>query len=497
MARFNKKTKTSNKTTNLAGGQAYKQSAKGELISILLTSMLNDQYYRTAQDGVKRLDGVLSQVDPEFAAKSAIYARTKFGMRTITHVLAGKLASRLSGSPIAKNFYDKVIFRPDDMSEILAYYKQIGNDKLSGAMKKGFAKAFNKFDTYQIGKYQMKERDYSLVDIVNMVRPKATERNQEGLRKLINGESFEAKTWEAKMTQAGQKGETKEEKDALKAEAWAELLNTGKIGYFALLRNLRNIYEQTPNLVDKACELLTNEKMIKSPKNLVMPFRYVTAYEIFKDMNDKNGRKIRTALDRAIRISCDNVPRFDGDTLVVIDYSGSMGEGYDSYKGKATILASILAETNDADVMIFGNDSTYIPYNPGDNIFSTVDRWLGYNSGGYFGGGNSPYQVGHGTNFQSIFQRANKDGYDRVLIFSDMQGWGSYYTPQNEFNQYVRETGRRPYVYSVDLAGYGTLQFPEKNVFCLAGYSEKMFDTMKNMEHDPKALIKEIEAIEL
>lgn len=439
----------------------------------------------------------MAHVDPEFAAKSAIYARTKFGMRSITHVLAGKLASRLSGNPIGKRFYENVIFRPDDMAEIIAYYNSIGNDKIPNSMKKGFSRAFDKFDTYQIGKYQMKRRDYSLVDIVNLVHPVATDKNKEGLRKLVNGESFESKTWESKMTQAGQSAKTDEEKEELKAEAWRDLIESGKIGYFALLRNLRNIYQQAPELIDKACDLLTNERMIKSPRNLVMPFRYTTAYEIFKNMNDKNGRKIRSALNEAIRISCDNVPTFDGDTLVVIDYSGSMGDGYDSYKGKATILASILAESNDADVMIFGNDATYIPYNPGDNIFTTVDRWMGYNDAGWYSNSDSEYNVGHGTNFHAIFDKAKNTGYDRIVIFSDMQGWVGYTTPVESFKRYVKETGKKPFIYSVDLAGYGTMQFPENKVFCLAGYSEKMFDTMLNMEQDPQALIKEIEEIEL
>lgn len=42
MSRFNKSNRGSTKTHNLAGGKAFKQSAKTELVSILLTSMLND-----------------------------------------------------------------------------------------------------------------------------------------------------------------------------------------------------------------------------------------------------------------------------------------------------------------------------------------------------------------------------------------------------------------------------------------------------------------------
>lgn len=52
-------------------------------------------------------------------------------------------------------------------------------------------------------------------------------------------------------------------------------------------------------------------------------------------------------------------------------------------------------------------------------------------------------------------------------------------------------------MYSIDLAGYGTLQVPEKDVYCLAGFSEKIFDLMKFFEEDKDALVNTIKAIEM
>ena len=57
-----------------------------------------------------------------------------------------------------------------------------------------------------------------------------------------------------------------------------------------------------------------------------------------------------------------------------------------------------------------------------------------------------------------------------------MQGWIGYHNPSNACNIYKAKTGANPFIYSFDLAGYGTLQFPEHQVFCLAGFSEKVFD---------------------
>lgn len=135
----------------------------------------------------------------------------------------------------------------------------------------------------------------------------------------------------------------------------------------------------------------------------------------------------------------------------------------------------------------------YFPY-PLDSTLSIVSQFVSNNQG--WGARNRKGYVGHGTNFSAIFTEANK-AYDRILIFSDMQGWIGYNTPMAAFNSYKKEHNASPKVYSIDMAGYGTIQFPEPNVFCLTGFSEKIFDLMKYLETDKKALINTVNAIDL
>ena len=184
------------------------------------------------------------------------------------------------------------------------------------------------------------------------------------------------------------------------------------------------------------------------------------------------------ALDQALNISSMNVPKFDGETLVVIDTSGSMS-------GKpseiASLFGSLLVKVNGCDVMTFDNSARYVDYNQMDSVLTIRDSFR-------FAGG--------GTNFQDIFVKANKS-YKRVIILSDMQGWVGYTTPTKEFSEYKRRFECDPIVYSWDLAGLGTLQFPERNVYGLAGFSEKVFEIMKLMEQDKTALIDKINQIEL
>ena len=469
-------------TENLAGGQAYSQSSEMALVSLLLTSFVNDQFYRGAQSTLVELKKLSEKVkDKEFVAKSAIYARDKFGMRSVTHALAAELTSQLNGAEWGKDFYNKVIVRVDDMTEILSYYlaykTEKDNPKFPNSLKKGFAKAFDKFDGYQLAKYKGENKDVKLVDIVNLVHPVPTQRNKEALELLVKGELKNTETWEAKLSAVGQQADSEEELANLKSNAWSELIETRKIGYFALLRNLRNIITQSPGSVKSACEMLVDEKLIKNSR--VLPFRFATAYdEINKVGSSKEVRDVLVAINQALEVSIHNVPKFEGETLVVMDVSGSM-------MGRASEIASlfgaVLAKANNCDVMKFATNADYKSYNPLDSVMSIR------NSFKYSGGG---------TNFKAIFQKANKK-YDRVIILSDMQGWVGYTSPSSEFKSYKKKFDANPFVYSWDLAGYGTLQFPENNVFCLAGFSDKVFDIMGLMETDKKALYNEINSIKI
>ncbi len=85
--------------------------------------------------------------------------------------------------------------------------------------------------------------------------------------------------------------------------------------------------------------------------------------------------------------------------------------------------------------------------------------------------------------------------YDRIVILSDMQGWIGGGAPTKAFARYKQRFGANPYLYSFDLQGYGSLQFPEDKVFALAGFSDKVFDLMRVLETDRGAVVKAIEGV--
>lgn len=475
MSKFNTPTVSrSTKTTNLAGGEAFQQSPKFEFACLLLTSFLKDQFYRSEAETVTRLRSLLAGSDPRFAAKTAIYARHEFGMRSITHFVAAELARTVKGERWTAAFFDRVVRRADDVTEILACYLAQHKKPVPNALKRGLGRALGRFDEYTLAKYRQSGASLSLVDAVNLLHPKHTE----ALGKLVNGTLPVAETWETKLTRAGQIEGGEEAVADAKTAQWEALVRERKLGYMALVRNLRNILTAAPAVIPEVCIQLRNADAIK--RSLMFPHRFLMALEIVRGISGAESHAVMEALHDAVELSLSNVPRFDGRTLVVLDSSGSMS-------GKPAEIGSLFAATllkangANADFMLFSDDASYVNVSSRDSLM-TIAKSIPFISGG--------------TNFHSIFARAAR-GYDRVVILSDMQGWVGGYAPTSTFAQFVARTNKRPKIYSFDLQGYGTLQFPEQDVFCLAGFSDKVFDIMALLEQDRNALLAKIENIEL
>jgi hypothetical protein len=387
-------------------------------------------------------------------------------MRSITHFVAAVIAHEVKGEQWTKNFFKAVFRRVDDITETVACYLQLYGKPLPNSLKKGIRLAFNKFDGYALAKYRGENGSVKLVDIVNMTHPNPTPANKDALKQLIEGKLKQEDTWEALLSAAGS-----DEKK--KAKVWETLLSEEKLGYFALLRNIRNISEQAPKVLPIALKELINEDAIKG--SLVLPFRFFTAYKQLQ--TDKVSSKVLGAISDAADISLNNVPKFEGETLVVLDQSGSMnGEPVQI----GAMFCAALAKANKADIITFGTTGRYESINLRDSVLTIAEKLNTATQGG--------------TDFDKPFEVANKK-YDRIIILSDMQGWIGYNTPTAAFGLYKRKYKASPIVYSFDLTGYGTIEFPQEKVFCLAGFSDKVFNIMKMLETDRNAFVKKVNEV--
>ena len=484
MARFSKLRRLASdwrnhpNTRNKAGGQAHTLPPERELISMVTTNLVADRCYASADDDLAELERIVKRLADrgtlDFAAKAAIYARTEHGLRSITHALAGLVAHYASGSIWGRRFFDRIVFRVDDLCEILAFYwMRFGADApVPNAMKRGFATALQRFDAYQLAKYKGGQRAVSLVDVVNLCHPKSNA----ALDALMKGTLAPADTWEHALSNAGkQDGNTSE----AKAEVWARLLAERKLGYFAALRNARNIAEQPPDSVAPLCALLTDRRMVRN--SLVLPFQIAKGIDAIGKTQQPGLRRLVEALHTALDISLGNVPHLPGRTLIALDTSGSMmGQPIDI----ASLFAAVLLKSQDeADLLTFSTEAEYQHLSTRGSAYDIAER--------------IKQRIRYaGTNFHSIFQTA-RGAYERIVILSDMQAWIGHHTPAESFRKYCHRTHCDPMVYTWDLAHYGTAQFPADKVCALAGWTDKVFGIMETVERDPDAMVTAVKAIEL
>ncbi len=487
MSRFSSNTKLKQSSpqapavTNLAGAPAFGLSRRLELATLVLTSFFADRFYAKAGDDQDRIVKLVNEAaiagDLEFAAKTALYARHVHGLRSTSHVLAAEIARVARKAPWLKRFLRQIVFRPDDMKEIASYYALKYTDgkvrQIPNAMRRGFALAMEEMSGYQLAKYNGND-GVTLVDLVNICHPRSTK--NEALTALMKGKLASADTWETALTEAGKVAESEGELENLKADAWMRLLVEKKLGIFACLRNLRNIIQQAPEAAPLAAALLTNKELISKSK--ILPFQFEKAAKVLRALPDAEGRnRLALALDEAQDFACDNVPRFDGSTLIALDTSGSMnGDPIEI----GSLFAAILMKSNPtADLMWFHDRAGFMRVNPRNSV-STIKKEI------------NDQRTSGGTCFAAIFAAA-KQKYDRIIILSDMQSW-QHDTPRALKAYRAQYPNCHPFLYSFDLNGHGTSQFPEERICTVAGWSDKVFEVMKLGELDRTALVKIIEA---
>lgn len=505
---------------NLSGHEAYALPEEIQLLSMLNTLKMEPQFYQGTNDQVKRLQDLIEKVamrDPYFVAQCIVYSRcVGEGMRTVNHIAAALLTPYLRGQEWGKRFFsswDKkagrggCIFRLDDMVEIKTVYQMLnGGGVLANAMKKGFKTVLEGSDSYQILKYKK-----ATIDISNLVHPNITKCKGKisvdgtevvTIDALMRGLSVSADTWEANNSEAGQlvaaakregkisEEEAKELLDAAKAENWNGLLRDKKLGILAALRNIRNILEVCDD-VTALCNLLSDEGQIIKGK--IMPYQIDMAYEVVSNEcpRNLNTRKVLAALERGYVASVPNLAQVcTGRNLVILDCSGSMrmsmrdtrtGRSFGSCIDKAGLIAATIVQATNADVIRFGSRAQYAEGMNGRSLFEYSQYLRRADMGG----------TDLATAFRLITDLDKE--YDRIFILSDNECNNGYQA--RAYANYIRRVNS-PYIYSVDLASYGTT--PLKNTEKVAyfyGYGFSMFESIKNREFRAEDHIEKVRQI--
>lgn len=373
------------------GGQAFPhlkpiQQLRRSVASCLLWER---EFYEDGQSIADRIYETALKVSPADLAALAIEAREQFNLRHVPLLLLHALVQTAKGTPLAGDTIARVIQRADELTEFLAIYWRNGKTPLAKQVKRGLAEAFWKFDEYRLSKYD-RDGAIKLRDVLFLVHAKPKDEAQADLwKRLVDGELFIADTWETELSAGKDKRETFE-----------RLIREGKLGYLALLRNLRNMAQAgcDPSLVRDA--IIAR----RGGAERVLPFRYVAAA--------RAAPQFEPAIDQALSEAVSAMPALPGKTVVMVDVSGSMYQAKLSEKSDllrvdaAAALASII--NGDLRLFAFADNVTELPPRRG---MAGVDAIRQVPQGG--------------TRLFDAVDLINRQvPYDRLIVITDEQATG-------------------------------------------------------------------------
>ena len=283
------------------GALAQRISAKAELRRTVLTCLLwEDAFYEKGSGVANRLAELVDANKAEDVASLAREARDAMQLRHVPLFLVRELARRKGTGPLVAETLEDVIQRADELGEFVALYWEDKKQPLSSGVKRGLARAFTKFDAYQLAKY---DRDLAvkLRDVLFLCHAKPRDAEQaEVWKKLVEGDLEAPDTWEVSLS--ARKG---------KKETFERLLSEGKLGGMAVLRNLRLMWAAgvSPKLI--------RERLSKGVAR-ALPFRFVTAA--------RYAPKLEDAIEVAMLKGISGFEAFPGATGLLLDVSSSMND---------------------------------------------------------------------------------------------------------------------------------------------------------------------------
>lgn len=355
MARTNRTPPTRPPELTHEGGRAAHLTPLQALERSVLSCLLwEDGFYESGQTVADRIKALVPQCAMADVSALAIKARTEYGLRHVSLLLARELARHpgavyVKANEDAVSLYRRqlvgdtvngVIQRADELAEFLSLYWQPTKQPISNAVKRGLRLAFQRFGWFALAKYN---RDHSikLRDVLFLAHPKpsaplpngdalpaelagrkaieevtrrdgtTTKRHRVGIggvwTQLADDKMAVPDTWEAAISAAGSD-------KAKKLAEWTRLVSEDRLGVFALVRNLRNLIEA--GVPDDVVRAALVRKVGDEKPSLMFPYRFMAAVDF--------APRFTMELEALMLKSAAAMPRLAGTTVFLVDVSGSM-----------------------------------------------------------------------------------------------------------------------------------------------------------------------------
>ena len=425
---------------NAAGVTVNAIPLENQLKKLVLGCMLfEDQFYmdgKSSAEAIAELVAKLAKTNAHFVEHLAIAARSNYKLRHVPLLLTRELAR---AGKLTANTLNAVIQRPDEMGEFLSIYWKDGKTPIANQVKKGMELALNKFNEFQLAKWDKNSSAIRIRDVLFLSHAKPKDEKQaEIFRKLASQELATPDTWETQLSAGANKGETFE-----------RLMAEKKLGALAFLRNLRNMTEAG-----------ISESVIRAyAKNLdvskVLPFRYIAAARIVP--------QLESMLEEMMLRSLESHEKLPGKTRLLVDVSSSMYSATVSAKSDLTrqdaslALAILCREIcEEVEIYSFSGRALRIADRRGFALADAIK--------------NS--QPCTGTKLGLCLRSSAHSKVDRVIVFTDEQSFDTPLAPSS----YGADKG-----YVVNVAAYIN-GINNSSWLCIDGFSEAVLDYLVAVE---------------
>ena len=482
----NRFTKTD--TYNEAGGIAYTLTPKQQLAQLAATGCLNNTFYADAQSQLDQVLKLAENLDAEFIAKTAVYARQKGFMKDMPALLLAVLAQK-DVNMLARVF-DQVV----DNGKMLRNFAQIIR---SGAVgRKSFGNRPKKLMQTWLLTATEKQllnaavgNSPSLADVVKMVHPKPREAWRAAWFAWLIGKPYDREALPP-ITRAFEDYKQSREGELpnvpfqmltaldLNSGDWAQIACNGS--WQQVRQNLNTflrheVFAKSKN-IKMVAEKLRDETAIARAR--VLPYQLLTAYQA---TSNQMPSEIREALQDAMETAVQNVPVIQGKVVVCPDVSGSMHSSVTGYRGSATsktrcidiaalVSAAMLRTNPQARVIPFEQITVNVQLNPRDSIMTNAQKLAN------IGGG--------GTACSAPLAMLNREkaDVDLVIIVSDneswaddSQGWGATTSLMKEWDILKRRCPEAKLV-CLDIQPYTKAQARNRqDILNIGGFSDQVF----------------------
>lgn len=481
-------------TINEAGGLAYEFTPKHALAQFAATGTLNTTFYADAGEQMDKILGFCESVEPEFIAKTAVFARDRGYMKDVPALLCAVLSVK------DKALLARVFPRVIDNGRMLRNFVQImrsgavGRKSLGTAPKRQVREWFEARKPEQIFKQSVGQSP-SFGDILKMVHPKPASAEHEALFGYLIGRDFKIELLpdSAKAFELFKVGLTEEVPEVpfqmltslpLQDRDWKAIAcNAG----WTMTRMNLNTFQRhgvfaDAEMVKLIADRLRDREAIKRAR--VFPYQLLAAYRMAENNREIPG-EITEALQDAMEIAIENVPEIAGRVYVLPDVSGSMSSPVTGHrKGSTTavrcidiaalVSAAILRKNPTAEVLPFEHSVvSKLRLNPRDSVMTNADKLA------KVGGG--------GTNCSAPLVQLNrrKAAGDLVIYVSDNESWidtnrtwNSGTETMKQWNEF-RSRNPQARLVCIDIQPYSHTQAQERaDVLNIGGFSDHVFEVV-------------------